>query len=167
MRESNLSGQPSGQLPESPSGETRLEGKIVPGHRVASGQADDSPYPSGTIEMQTPHFRALGVDLSPFYPGTLNVSIAPYRFRLNPTQTLHRVKWSPDHEAESFSFAPITLHWRSQAYQGLIYYPRPETKINHFQDPGVLELLMPPIEQIAYGSAVVLTAASDELLAEL
>ncbi|MEO0518268.1 MAG: hypothetical protein AAF171_13325 [Cyanobacteria bacterium P01_A01_bin.116] len=50
-----------------------LEGVVVPGHRVASGQAQDSPYPHGTIEMQQPHFLSLGVDLSPYYPGTLNV----------------------------------------------------------------------------------------------
>lgn len=141
-----------------------VDGLVVSGHRVASGQAAESPYPSGTIEMQTPHFRALGIDLSPFYPGTLNVSIAPHRFELVPRHTLHLVKWSPHHDAESFSFAPISLHWQQQSFSGLIYYPRPETKINHFQDPAVIELLLPPIPNISYGSAVQLTASSSELI---
>jgi len=114
--------------------------------------------------MQTPHFQALGVNLALFYPGTLNVSIAPYHFELVPSQTLHRVKWSPEHEAESFSFAPVCLLWQQQSVSGLIYYPRPETKINHFQDPSVIELLMPFVSGITYGSSVALTASSSELI---
>lgn len=141
-----------------------VDGVIVPGHRVASGQSERSPYPRGTIEMQTPHFQALGVDLSSFYPGTLNISIAPLRFELIPSRTLSLVKWSPHHAPESFSFVPVSLHWRSHTYDGLIYYPRPETKINHFQDPCVLELLMPHISDIAYGNKVTLTASSSKLI---
>ena len=140
-----------------------VSGTVVSGHRVASGRSTNSPYPRGTIEMQTPHFQSLGVDLSPFYSGTLNVSIAPHRFELVPTRTLERVKWSPHHAAESFSFAPISLYWRHQSFDGLIYYPRLETKIDHFQDPSVLELLMPPVADITYGSTVMLTASAHEL----
>lgn len=114
--------------------------------------------------MQTPHFLARGVDLSPFYPGTLNVSIAPAQFELRPTITLPQVKWSPHHAAESFSFVPVELTWQTHAFQGLIYYPCPETKINHFQDPSVLELLLPWISEIAYGSPVSLSAPAKELI---
>lgn len=154
---------------QSPSPYITLTGTLVPGHRVASGQSAHSPYPRGTIEMQQPHFLSLGVDLSPFYPGTLNVSIAPHSFELVPPTTLHYVKWSPHHEAESFSFVPVTLTWLQQpasycVYEGLIYYPRPETKIDHFQDPAVIELLMPWIEGIGYGSGVTLTALANELI---
>ena len=139
-------------------------GTVVSGHRVASGQTSQSPYPAGTIEMQTPHFAALGVDLTPYYPGTLNVSVAPHRFDLRPQITLHQVKWSRDHAAESFSFIPIGLAWQQQTFSGLVYYPRPETKINHFQDPSVLELLLPAIPGIAYGDRVLLTAAASDLI---
>lgn len=144
--------------------EVTVRGVVVPGHRVASGLAENSPYPSGTIEMQSPHFLDLGVDLSPFYPGTLNVSIAPYCFELAPVRSLHQVKWSPDHAAESFSFVPIRLIWRQQSYRGLVYYPHPETKIDHFQDPSVLELLLPAIASITNGSSVILTASASELI---
>ncbi|MFK8183168.1 MAG: hypothetical protein AB8B99_07320 [Phormidesmis sp.] len=146
---------------------TSIKGVIVPGHRVASGQAANSPYPKGTIEMQTPHFQALGVDLSLFYPGTLNVSIAPSYFELAPSCTLHQVKWSPHHDAESFSFVSVGLHWQQQTFDGLIYYPRPETKIDHFQDPAVIELLMPFIAGITYDSKVTLTALAHELIIKL
>lgn len=114
--------------------------------------------------MQTPHFLACGVDLSEFYPGTLNVSIAPARFELSPKVTLPQVKWSPHHAAESFSFVPIKLIWEADTFAGLIYYPRPETKINHFQDPSVLELLLPWISGIAYGNDVSLSASAEELI---
>ena len=146
-------------------GETiNVNGIVVSGHRVASGQASNSPYPRGTIEMQQPYFLPLGVDLSAFYPGTLNISIAPHRFELRPQITLPQVKWSPEHAAESFSFSPITLTWQNKPYAGLIYYPRPETKINHFQDPSVLELLMPRVKGIAYGERAILTASANELI---
>ncbi len=44
-----------------------VEGIIERGHQVASGMASDSPYPKGTIEMQTPFFQNLGLDLSAFF----------------------------------------------------------------------------------------------------
>ncbi len=116
--------------------------------------------------MQAPHFRALGIDLSPFYLGTLNVSIAPAIFTLQPPITLPLVKWSAHHDPESFSFAPIHLCWQQQSFDGLIYYPRPETKINHFQDPSVLELLLPRVPGIAYGNEVTLSASVDDLIIE-
>ena len=114
--------------------------------------------------MQAPHFLERGVDLSPFYLGTLNVSIDPHRFELITKDTLPHVKWSPTHDPETFSFAPIQLSWQHQSYDGLIYYPHPETKINHFQNPTVLELLMPHIQGIAYGDRVTLTASNQELI---
>ncbi len=149
----------AGDMPE-----VTVRGVVMAGHRVASGLAENSPYPSGTIEMQSPHFLALGVNLSPFYSGTLNVSIAPHCFDLAPRRTLLQVKWSPDHAAESFSFVSIRLCWRQQSYSGLIYYPHPETKINHFQDPSVLELLLPAVASITNGSSVILTASASELI---
>ncbi len=144
-----------------------VTGKVVSGHRVASGLTDSSPYPKGTIEMQAPYFLAQGIDLSPFYPGTLNVSIDPHRFELIPQRTLPLVKWSLEHEPESFSFVPIQLEWQQRRYDGLVYYPRPETKINHFQQPSVIELLMPRIDAIAYGDEVTLRASDNELIIKL
>ena len=141
-----------------------IVGTVVSGYQVASGRAKDSPYPSGTIAMQAPHFRRLGIDLLAFHSATLNVSIAPAVFALQPKVTLPLVKWSRRHDPESFSFVTIQLTWQQQSFDGLIYYPHPETKINHFQDPSVLELLLPHIQGITYGDQVTLTASADELI---
>ena len=62
--------------------------KRVNGHGVASGIANTdplrsaSPYPQGTLAMQAPFFAALGLDLSAYWLGTLNLSVAPARWSL-------------------------------------------------------------------------------------
>lgn len=134
-----------------------VPGIVQPGHQVASGRSRSSPYPQGTIEMQTPFFRALGLDLAAYFPGTLNVSIWPYRFVVQqPQYTFAQVKWSPEHEPESFSFCDCRITFQQLQVQGLIYYPHPETKLDHFQDPSTLEILAPPIPNIGYGDRVLI-----------
>ena len=72
----------------------RISGTVQPGYRVASGTSDRSPYPKGTIEMQMPFFRELGLDLSPYFLGTLNVAIAPFRFEMKlPKYTFRKIRW--------------------------------------------------------------------------
>lgn len=130
----------------------RLLGVVEPGHGVASGRAEDSPYPAGTIALQAPIFQALGLDLSPFFPGTLNVSIAPYGFILHqPDYQFRRVHWTDRHPPEDFSFMECRVIYQDRSYAGLIYYPHPETKRVHFQQSTVLEVLVPWIEGVAYG----------------
>jgi hypothetical protein len=129
-----------------------VDGVLKPGHQVASGLAVHSPYPQGTIAMQTPFFKALGLDLSGFYSGTLNVSIAPQKFTINqPEFTFRQVKWSPKHAPEDFSFCHCLVVFKRLNYPGLIYYPHPETKLAHFQDPHTLEVISLPIAGISYG----------------
>ena len=141
-----------------------VEGVVCPGHRVASGLAADTPYPQGTIEMQAPFFRQLGLDLRPYYLGTLNVTIRPYQFRVKqPEYRFEQVKWSPEHEAESFSFSRFQVVFANDLYEGLIYYPHPETKIGHFQDPSTLEVLAPPIPQIGYGDRLQIRVNVNEI----
>ncbi|MDJ0715727.1 MAG: VWA domain-containing protein [Prochloraceae cyanobacterium] len=53
----------------------RVKGTLGSGHKVASGQASNSPYPRGTIEMQTPFFKKLGLNLTEYFKGTLNLSL--------------------------------------------------------------------------------------------
>ena len=55
-----------------------LKGKIVKGHGVASGISKTTPYPKGSLEMQFPFFKKMGLDLYQFYMGTLNLDIRPY-----------------------------------------------------------------------------------------
>lgn len=143
-----------------------VEGIIQRGHQVASGMAKDNPYPKGTIEMQTPVFQKLGLDLSAFFPGTLNISISPKTFTIGQSKyTLKSVQWHREYPAEDFSFSPCRVIFQEITYEGLIYYPHPETKIGHFQDPAIVEVLVSSfIPQINYGDRVIFEINPREIL---
>ena len=141
---------------------------IVQGHRVASGLNGNPRFPGGTMRMQLPFFAALGLDLSSFYPGTLNVSIAPLSYRVvQPKFTFLRVEWHPTEPAEDFSFFDVVVHRDDAALiSGLIYFPHPETKPEHFQSPDVLELLLPWTEGFKYGGKVQIEVPCEQMLFE-
>jgi hypothetical protein len=142
--------------------------RIVPGHRVASGQNGNPLFPGGTLKMQTRFFQALGLDLSPYHGGTLNVSITPLRYRvLAPRLTLRAVKWHPTEPAEDFSFFDVRL-LRDDAppVDGLIYYPHPDTKPTHFQPSDMLELLLPFVPGLAYGADIRLEIPAEQMVIE-
>ena len=143
---------------------TSIIGIVKPGHQVASGRAENSPYRRGTIEMQLPFFQDLGLDLSSYFLGTLNISLSPHTFKLiNPKYTFKEVKWHPDYTAETFSFSPCGIVYQNTSYKGLIYYPHPETKIGHFQDNCILEAIAPKIPQIDYGDRIMLKINPEEI----
>ena len=145
----------------------QVTGILQKGHQVASGQAENSPYEAGTIALQIPHFQQHGLDLTPYFAGTLNISIAPHTFRfVNPRHTFPHVQWHPDFAAETFSFSPCQIQHQQQHYDGLIYYPHPETKLGHFQDPHTLEVLAPPIPNIQYGDRLQLHLNPKEVTIE-
>ena len=130
-----------------------ITGTVVEGHRVASGPSKDYPYSS--LERQLPYFKASGLDLYRFFRGTLNISIAPASFRLvKPMYTFRQIAWTELHPPEDFSFSPcsIAIPGERRWYQGYVYYPHPETKIRHYQNPSVIEVIAEKIEGIQYGS---------------
>lgn len=128
---------------------------IKEGHKVASGQANDSPYPKGSIEMQTPYFKKYGIDLDNYYKATLNLSIAPYVFQIiSPEYTACRVAWAKGFPAEDFSFSKCKIIINEKSYSGLIYYPHPETKLGHFHDRSIIEVITHYIPNIEYGDKV-------------
>ena len=143
------------QLSRAAQADTVHIGQLVAGHGVASGRAADSPYPAGTISLQTPLFAALGIDLSPFQPATLNLDFSPGEWRLrDPDQRVEQLWWSDRHPPETFSFWRCRLQPcddRIAAVQALIYYPHPETKQAHHQPAGLLELLAPPLGSVSVG----------------
>ncbi len=144
----------------------RVRARIVEGHRVASGQNGNPRFPGGTLRMQMPYFQSLGLDLSGFYLGTVNVSIAPLQYRvLVPRMTTFRkVKWHPTEPAEDFSFSDVRLLFEGkEPLRGLVYYPHPETKPAHFQKPDVLELLLPFVEGIRYGAMLELEIPAGQI----
>ena len=140
-----------------------VPGIVTQGYGVASGSGS-ARFPGGTIRAQLPHFRTRGVDLSPYYPGTLNVDIAPLRFILvRPSHTMTDVSWWPDAPAETFSFSPCRIILPTGSIDGLIYYPHPETKPEHPQPPTVIEILAPFLEGVGPGTAVELQLDSSEV----
>jgi hypothetical protein len=141
-----------------------VKGTIMQGHQVASGQSENSPFPLGTIEMQLPFFRERGILLEDIYPATLNVDITPNSFKIfAPAITLENIKWSLEHDPETFSLSPCILCVNEQKYPAYIYYPHPETKIGHFKNDNILEILSKYIPNIPYGTFVELKLSSDEV----
>ncbi len=141
-----------------------LTGIVKPGYQVASGQSQNSPYEQGTLAMQLPLFKDLGLDLDRFYLGTINVSIAPYTYKLmQPKYTFAQVKWHQDYSAETFSFFPCKILHHDVDYEGLVYYPHPETKIGHFQDNSILEIITTLIPNLNYGDRLILQVNPQEI----
>ena len=138
----------------------KIKGRVIKGHQVASGKATNSPFSAGTVALQKPCFKALGLDLSKMFNGTINLALeqpnqvsdetssvqlgkADYRFK--------DVKWTTDWPAEDFDFYACQLVYHGKGYSAFIYQPRAETKVGHFQPSNVLELIAPFIEGLKYG----------------
>jgi len=141
-----------------------IKAVVQEGHQVASGQADDSPYPRGSIEMQAPYFKEHGINLDKYYSATLNLSITPYIFEVvSPEFTIRNLKWAEGFPAEDFSFSKCELSFAGVLYTGLIYYPHPETKIGHFHSESLIEIITQYIPNIEYGDEVYLKLNQDEI----
>lgn len=146
--------------------EITVPARIVAGHKVASGQGGDPRFPDGTLRMQIPLFKERGLDLSPYYPGTLNLSISPWQYEVaSPKLTFRQIKWCPTEPAEDFSFFDCEIRPAKQKeyVAGLIYFPHPETKPEHFQPPDVLEVLAPPLSDLTYGEVLDLRVDVNQL----
>lgn len=130
-----------------------VRGVIVRGHEAASKRSEH--YPEGTIALQTPFFKERGLDLTPYYRGTLNISISPYKFRVKKAEyKFSKVDWTPFHPPEDFSFSRCNLIFSGETYEGWIYYPHPETKIRHHQNDSLVEVIAEYIRGIGYGAGV-------------
>ena len=132
-------------------------GFIKKGYGVASGKSKDKRFPNGTLSMQMPFFIHQGLDLKDFFPGTLNVLLPKHSYFLGTAKYFFPlVKWSLSLPAENFSFFTCTLQLVSQKekYDSLIYWPHPSTKPEFFQDPSILEIIAPEIDNIRYGDEV-------------
>src|SRR5215216_2227711 len=128
---------------------TSLQGIIVQGYRVASGPSKDYPY--GALDRQRPIFTSRGLNLSGYFNGTLNIDIHPHIFKLiKPEYTFHYVEWTDRHPPEHFSFSRCKVIHKNVEYEGWVYYPHPETKLRHFQNPSLLKVIAYPIPDIKY-----------------
>lgn len=141
-------------------------GTVIKGHGVASGQGGDPRFPKGTIQMQKPAFAKQGLNLDHYFPGTINVSIHPHQYIVQQAKyTFRQVQWTENAPPEDFSFfdCRVSLPHDRQLI-GLIYYPHPETKPEHFQDPTTLEVLTEFVDDLTYGMSLELSLDPNQLL---
>lgn len=139
-----------------------ISGVIIQGYRVASAPSKDYPY--GALDKQRPFFKSRGLDLNDFFNGTLNIDISPFTFKLiKPEFTFHHVAWTDLHPPEHFSFSRCKVIYKGVEYEGWVYYPHPETKLRHFQNPSLLEVIAYPIPDINYGDTVQVLVNAEEI----
>lgn len=132
-----------------------IVGVVKRGYGVASGIAGDTRFPRGTLQLQIPHFKTLGLDLSDCHPGTINLDISPLTYTVGvPDYRFAQMRWSSDVPAETFSFCTCRVYHWGTAVPGWIYYPDPETKPEHFHDASTLEILAPWLEGVGVGDAL-------------
>ena len=132
------------------------------GHQVASRPSKAYPYSS--LEKQKPYFKELGLDLSPYFNGTLNISIAPLEFEMtNPELTFPLVEWTDLHPPETFSFSRCKVIFEGKEYEGWVYYPHPETKKTHFQNPFLIEVIAREIPNTKYGDRIEIVINANEI----
>ena len=142
---------------------TLIHGMLVQGYRVASGPSKDYPY--GTLDRQRPLFKSRGLDLSAYFNGTLNIDIRPNTFKLvKPEFTFQHVEWTDLHPPEHFSFSRCKVIHKDIEYEGWVYYPHPETKLRHFQNLSLLEVIAVHIPHIKYGDELDVLVNLEEIL---
>jgi hypothetical protein len=130
-----------------------VDGILTQGYRVASGPSKDYPY--GALDRQRPFFKEGGLDLGSYFNGSLNIDIRPVQFSMiKPEFTFYQVEWTDLHPPEHFSFSHCQVIFREKEYDGWVYYPHPETKLRHFQNPSLLEVIAKPIADIQYGDSL-------------
>jgi hypothetical protein len=127
-------------------------GVVVVGHGVASGRNKHDQFPGGALALQAPHFAARGLDITPYHGGTINVDLAPRCVELvRPHLTFPLVTWLEGYPAETFSFVHAAIRTEGGDYPAMVFYAHPETKPEHQQPPGVVELMAPFIPGIVPG----------------
>jgi hypothetical protein len=120
---------------------TPIVGTIVRGTQTASGHSAFTDC-GGTLGLQIPIFRSLGLDLGWAYRGTLNVDISPLELEIIcPDFHLIDVVWLRELPAETFHFLFVTVHTETVSAYGVIYRPIKRTKIGIYPGDHILELI--------------------------
>ena len=142
-----------------------MRGMLRKGYGVASGPSADYPY--GSLERQIPIFKSRGLDLEPFFRGTLNIDIHPFTFQMvKPEFTFLNVEWTDLHPPEHFSFSQCKVLLGDTHYDGWVYYPHPETKRRNFQEPSLLEVIAMRIPDITPGDELQVLVNPERILLE-
>ena len=61
------------------------------------------------------------------------------------------VKWINNFPCEDFRFAKCIIHSEIESFPAYVYQPAISTKIGHFQDKNVLEIISVKIKELKYG----------------
>lgn len=143
----------------------QVKGIVKKGYGVASGKSGNPRFPQGTIEIQKPFFCERGLKLDEYFPGTINLSISPHKYEIiNAKYTFKNIRWLPDNPAEDFSFFDCRiLVDTGEVLSGLIYYPHPETKPEHFQSPDILEIITTYVNDLKYGDELIIEVNSQQI----
>jgi hypothetical protein len=135
-------------------GDKSVPFEIVAGRGAASGQREYREL-KGSIRAQKPHFKERGLNLDPFFEGTINARLPVERFEVvEPIIRIRGLVWLPGYPGENFDFCVCALTVGGETCPGLVYYPRPETKSAYAAPapPDVMEILAPKMPGIRYGS---------------
>ena len=117
--------------------------------------------------MQNPYFQALGLDLSHYHRGTLNITSLRTGIRARAAPDFPRSKMASHRTRGDFSFFDVRLiRPGALPSEGLIYFPHPDTKPKHFQQPDVLELLLPFVNGLSYSTEIRLEVPTEQMLIE-
>jgi hypothetical protein len=136
---------------------------ISHGHGVASKAS--GKYPQGTLSLQYPIFKELGLDLGHCYAGTLNLSIAPNYYKIHAARfNLKNVDWYPARgKTEDFLICDCAIYTENGYVIGYIYQPDPQTKIEHFDDPQSLQVISPFIQNLTDTKPICIYLCSSQI----
>jgi hypothetical protein len=104
------------------------------------------------------------LDLDGYFNGTLNINISPRAFAMaKPAYVFRGVQWTDLHPPEDFSFSRCGVRFEGRDYDGWVYYPHPETKLRHFHDASLIEVIAEEIFGIEIGDAVEVALNASEV----
>jgi hypothetical protein len=71
--------------------------------------------------------------------------------------------WAEGFVPEDFSFSRCYIGYKGKWYASYIYYPHPDTKINHVQSRSTIEVISEEIPNLEYGASVNLRVKKSEV----
>lgn len=139
-----------------------LEGPVVEGLRIASGLNRDSNQKLNyTIRRQKPFFIEAGVPgFGYIWEGTINLSIAPKKFKILRPDHEVTCEWFPG-IIETFWLVPARVVHKGWEHFAYIYYPCSSPVKSH--NDTIVELLTEWIPDLHYGDKVSVRVKGDQI----
>lgn len=140
-----------------------INGKVKRGLRIASGlNQDPSLRLNNTIYYQKPFFeKACVPDIQSMYCGTVNVAIAPRKFKILKPDFEITCEWFLN-TTETFHLVSVEIDRKGCSYSGYIYYPLPSVVKSH--DDDTIELLASKIPDLEYGDLISIRIIDDKII---